>query len=67
MDISKISLSHQTIAKRIEEIGKRVGRSLERKAVDFKFCALAMTDELGSPCLPGVSMMNIMPLKKWLL
>ena len=40
-DSSKISLSHQTIA-RIEESGKSIERSLESKAANFKFYALVM-------------------------
>ena len=43
-DISKISLSHQTTAKWVEEIGKSVKSSLESKAANFKFYALAMDD-----------------------
>ena len=40
-DISKISLSHQTIARQIEETGKSIKRSLESKAANFKFHVLA--------------------------
>ena len=41
--ISKISLSHQSIA-RIEETGKSVERSLESKAANLKFYAFVMGD-----------------------
>ena len=41
---SKISLSHQTIARQIEEIRKSIKRSLESKAANFKFYVLAMSD-----------------------
>ena len=41
-DISKINLSHQTIAKWIEETGKSIKISLESKAANFKFYASVM-------------------------
>ena len=38
-------MSHQTIARQIEETGKSIKRSLESKAANFKFYkALAMDD-----------------------
>lgn len=40
----KISLSHQTIARRIEEIGKSLEDSLLKKAAKFKFFALAIDE-----------------------
>ena len=43
-DISKISLSHQTIATRTEETGKSIKRSLKSKAASFKFHALVVVD-----------------------
>ena len=43
-DISKISLPHQTIARRIEETGKSIKRHLESKAANFKFYTLVMGD-----------------------
>ena len=43
-DISKLSLSHQTVARGAEETGKSVGRSLESKPATFKLQALAMDD-----------------------
>ena len=43
-DISKISLSNHTTARRIEEIRKSIERSLESKAAHFKFHAFVMDD-----------------------
>ena len=43
-DISKISLSHQTIATRTEETGKSIQRTLESKAANFKLHASGMGD-----------------------
>ncbi|XP_041419118.1 general transcription factor II-I repeat domain-containing protein 2-like [Xenopus laevis] len=43
-DISKISLSHQTIARRTEDIGKSVERCLKSKAAKFKYYALAVDE-----------------------
>ena len=47
-DISKISLSHQLIARGTEENGKSIKRSLEGKAANFKFYALAMDDSIDA-------------------
>lgn len=43
-DISKISLSLQTIARRIEEIGKSIERCLESKTANLKLYALVMDE-----------------------
>ena len=43
-DISKISVYYQTISRQIEGIVKSIKRSLESKAANFKFYALAMDD-----------------------
>lgn len=44
MNFLKTSLIHQTIARRTEEMGKTVKRSLERKAANFEFCALVIDE-----------------------
>lgn len=43
-DFSEISLSHQSIARQIEEIGKCIKRCLRSKAGNFKFYALAIDE-----------------------
>ena len=40
-DFSKISLSHQTIARRTDERGKSIEKGLESRAANFKFYVLA--------------------------
>lgn len=47
-DFSKISLSHQTIARRVEEIGKSVEKALKSRATHFKFYALAIDESTDS-------------------
>lgn len=42
--IPKISLSHQTVARQIEETGKPIKRSFESKAANFQFCALVIDE-----------------------
>ena len=71
---SQISLSHQTIARQIEETGKSIKRSLESKAANFKFYALAMDNSTDATDMAqlaifirGIDQMNIMSLKKQLL
>ncbi|XP_023227897.1 general transcription factor II-I repeat domain-containing protein 2A-like [Centruroides sculpturatus] len=43
-DISKISLSHQTIARRIDDLGKYIESNLKSKACGFIFYSLAMDE-----------------------
>ncbi|XP_067123968.1 general transcription factor II-I repeat domain-containing protein 2-like [Centruroides vittatus] len=43
-DISKISLSHQTIARRIDDLGKYIESDLKSKACGFTFYFLAMDE-----------------------
>jgi hypothetical protein len=43
-EFSKISLSRQTITRRIEEIGKAIEKDIESKAANFNFFALAIDE-----------------------
>ncbi|XP_075053814.1 general transcription factor II-I repeat domain-containing protein 2-like [Mixophyes fleayi] len=43
-DFSKISLSHQTIARRIDDIGKSIEKVLKSRAAIFKFYAMAIDE-----------------------
>jgi len=43
-EFSKLSLSHQTITRRIDEIGKYIEEELETRAANFKFYALAIDE-----------------------
>lgn len=45
---SKISLSHQTIARRVDEIGKSVEKKLVSRVTNFKFYALAIDESTDS-------------------
>jgi len=43
-DFSKISLSHQTISRRIDDIGKSIENKLEEKVRSFKYYSLAIDE-----------------------
>ena len=47
-DFPKIILSHQTVARWIEETEKSSLRKLEHKTVNFKFYALVIGESTGS-------------------
>ncbi|XP_041442018.1 general transcription factor II-I repeat domain-containing protein 2-like [Xenopus laevis] len=57
-DISKISLSHQTIARRTEDIGKSVERCLKSKAAKFKYYALAVDESTDATDTAPKNMLN---------
>lgn len=44
MDFSNISLSHQTVSRWTEELGKYIKKSFESKAANFR-CYILATDE----------------------
>jgi len=73
-DFSKISLSHQNISRRINDIGKSIENKLEEKVRFFKYYSLAIdesTDVMDTGhkllFLLKVLIMNSIYLKKWLL
>jgi hypothetical protein len=43
-DFSKISLSHQTVSRRIDDIGKSIENKLEEKVRSFKYYSLAIEE-----------------------
>ena len=47
-EFSKLSLSHQTITRRIDEIGKSIEEELESRAAHFKFYSFAIDESTDS-------------------
>ena len=58
-NISKISLSQQTITRWIEETGKSIERGLESKAANLKFYSLVMNNSIDATDMAQVAIFII--------
>ena len=63
-DFSKISLSRQTITRRVDDIGKHIEDNLKSRASEFIFYALALDESTDMADTAQLAIFIIFKIKK---